>query len=182
MLMNMKSMRNRQAGAALFTALIFLIMITLLSLAAMRSSVLELRMAGNQELKNTAFQRAQAVVDATVGDSANMPSLSTVGATNCMTSDPLAGDGTVCTTTGVVLDESYLSNYTEYFDGDVSDGEVYARVTRLGPLEQPAPRSIGTSAAIYSVASYQVDAIYDLSQIGQGRAQVREGIMLLIAK
>lgn len=179
--MNTIRLKQTQSGAALFTALIFLIIITMLSLAAMRASVLELRMASNQELKNTAFQRAQAVLDATVGNTSNMPSLATVGATNCMTSDPKNADSTVCTTKGVVLDGAYLSGYTEYFNSGLADGEVYSRVTRLGPLVQPAPRSIGTSASLYSVASYQVDATYDLSQIGQGRAQIREGIMLLIA-
>lgn len=173
---------NRQNGAALFTALMFLIIITMLSLAAMRSSVIELRMASNQELKNTAFQRAQAVVDATIGDSTNMPTLADVGATNCMASEPSAGDASVCDATGVDLDDNYLGTMTAYFDGSTENGEVYARVMRLGPLEKSAPRSIGTSAAVYSVATYQVDGVYDLSEIGQGKAQIREGLMLLIAK
>lgn len=176
------TMRAHQAGAALFTALLFLIIITMLSLAAMRSSMLELRMASNQELKNAAFQRAQAVVDATIGDSANMPSLADVNATNCMGSDPAAADVTVCDSTTVALDEGYLSTNLAYFDGDLANGEVYSRVTRLAPLEKPAPRSIGTSAATFSVATYQIDAVYDLSDIGQGRSRIREGLMLLISK
>ena len=168
---------SHERGAALFTALIFLIIVTMLSLTAMRGSVLELRMASNQELKNTAFQRAQAVVDATIGDSGNMPTLGDIGTTNCMATDPNPGD---CDNVSVALDDGYLAT-TEYFDGDESDGEIYVRTTRLAPLQAPAPRSIGTSASIYSVASYQVDGIYDLSEIGQGRAQIREGLMLLIA-
>lgn len=176
-----------QRGAALFTALIFLIIITMLSLTAMRSSMLELRMASNQELRNTAFQRAQAIVDATIGDSANMPSLGAVGATNCMTSDPFVSatddDGEpICHTSGVKFDMNYLSGYTDLFDSKLENGEVFARVTRLAPLEKPAPRAIGTSASTYSVATYQVDGTYDLSAIGQGRSQIREGVLLLISK
>lgn len=176
------AMQRHQSGAALFVALMFLIIITTLSLAAMRSSVLELRMAGNHQMKNTAFQRAQAVVDATVGNAANMPTLADVDATNCMASDPKAADVTVCTSVGVVLDEGYLASDAEYFDGDETDGEVYARVTRLAPLEKPAPRSVATSAAIYSVATYQVESVYDLAAVGQGKAHIREGLMLLISK
>lgn len=180
--MNHANFRHRQNGAALFTALMFLIIITMLSLAAMRSSVIELRMASNQELRNTAFQRAQAVVDATIGDSTNMPTLADVDARNCMASDPRAGEAGFCQSTGVAFDDAYLATEATLFNGDTSDGEVYARVTRLGPLEKPAPRSIGTSAAVYSVATYQVDGAYDLSEIGQGKAEIREGLMLLIAK
>lgn len=180
--MNDTHFPNRQNGAALFTALMFLIIITMLSLAAMRSSVIELRMASNQELRNTAFQRAQAVVDATIGNSANMPTLADVDARNCMTTDPRVGVAGFCQSTGVDFDDDYLSTEATLFNGNTTDGEVYARVTRLGPLEKAAPRSIGTSAAVYSVATYQVDGTYDLSEIGQGKAEIREGLMLLISK
>lgn len=174
----MKIKYNRQRGAALFTALMFLIIITMLSLAAMRSSVLALHMASNQELKNTAFQRAQAVVDSALADSGNMPTLGQVDATNC-----LAGDTDPdCTTKGVVLADSFLSTETDLFDGDASDGEVTARVKRLAPLEAPAPRAIGTSASIYSVATFQVSGSYDMTPVGQGGAQIVEGVMVLISK
>lgn len=182
--MKQLTFRETQGGAALFVALMFLIIITMLSLAAMRSSVLELRMASNQELKNTAFHRAQALVDATIGDTGNMPTLGDIDVTNCMASDPAASSATVCKSTGVVLDDAYLSDdtFVDYFDGNTDNGEIYARVTRLAPLEKAAPRSIGTSAAVYSVATYEVDGNYDLSEIGLGKAHIREGLMLLISK
>lgn len=181
--MSMNAMGKHQSGAALFTALIFLIVITMLSLTAMRGSTLALRMASNQELKSIAFQRAQAVVDATVGNSSNLPTVGVEGATNCMTTDPDSGDATICNSTGIDLDDNYLSGtaYAEFFDGDEADGEIYTRATRLAPLQAPAPRSIGTSASLYSVATFQVDGTYDLSAVGQGRAQIREGLMVLIS-
>lgn len=173
-----QSLRTAHQGAALFTALIFLIIITMLSLTAMRGSMLELRMASNQEVKNSAFLSAQAIVDATIGDSANMPTLAAVGAMNCMASDP---DAAACNTTGLVMDDNFLAAETTYFNGQRTDGEVYVRTTRLAPLTAPAPRAIGTSASLYSVATYQVDGTYDLSAIGKGRAEIREGLMMLIA-
>lgn len=169
-----------QHGAALFTALMFLIIITMLSLTAMRSSVLELRMASNQELKNTAFQRAQAIVDATIADSSNMPTLGALGAMNCMPHDTNAD----CTTSGVELADDFLALETDLFnDPDTTnDGNVTARVKRLAPLEAPAPRAIGTSASIYSVATFEVEGDYDLTEIGQGGSRIRGGVMVLISK
>ncbi|MGD9257566.1 MAG: PilX N-terminal domain-containing pilus assembly protein, partial [Gammaproteobacteria bacterium] len=52
-----------QRGAVLFTALMFLIVVTLVALASIRSGVLELRMSLNDELSVSAFQQAQALAD-----------------------------------------------------------------------------------------------------------------------
>lgn len=168
--------RSTQQGAALFTALMFLIIITMLSLAAMRSSVIELRMASNQELKNTAFHRAQAIVDATIANSANMPTLGAVGATNC-----LPDVTTACTTKTVDFADNFLDGEVAYFDNDLENGEVTAIVTRLAPLQAPAPRTIGTSASIYSVATFEISGDYDLREIGQGKSEINEGVMVLIS-
>lgn len=170
--------QDGQRGAALFTALIFLIIVTMLSLSAMRASVLELRMAGNQELRSMAFHHAQAVVDATIADSTNMPTLGDVGAMNCMPGDTHAS----CTTKALDLADNFLASETAYFDNSNANGEVRARVTRLPPLEAPAPRSIGTSASVYSVATFQVSGEYDMSDIGLGHSRIIEGVMVLISK
>lgn len=168
---------HQQRGAALFTALMFLIMITMLSLTAMRSSVLELRMASNQELKNTAFQRAQAIIDSTIADSANMPTLGAVDSTNCLPNDAAA-----CTSKTVNLADAFLADETHLTDGDEDNGHMLARVTRLAPLEAPAPRAIGTSASIYSVATFEIRGKYDMTDLGQGGSEIVEGVMVLIAK
>ena len=53
---------NTQNGVALITGLIFLVVLTLISLAAIRSTSLEERMAGNARDQNLAFQAAEAGV------------------------------------------------------------------------------------------------------------------------
>ena len=53
---------NTQNGVALITGLIFLVVLTLISLAAIRSTSLEERMAGNARDQNIAFQAAEAGV------------------------------------------------------------------------------------------------------------------------
>lgn len=51
--------RRRQQGAALFVGLILLILMALIGLAAMQSTLLQERMAGNFRLVNLAFQNAE---------------------------------------------------------------------------------------------------------------------------
>ena len=65
--MRSKRFRNgpqRQTGVALITGLIFLVMLTLIALAAMQSTTLEERMAGNARSRDMAFQGGEAAVRA----------------------------------------------------------------------------------------------------------------------
>lgn len=55
---------TRQHGAALATALFFLVVITILGLAAMRAGQTDLRLALNEETRITAVQRAQSLLEA----------------------------------------------------------------------------------------------------------------------
>lgn len=168
--------RRAQRGAALFTALMFLVVLTLISLAAMRSSTLEMRMATNDEARLTAFQRTQAVVDATIGETDNIKVIGAVGRRTCTGAD--AGD----TPDGLDCDLYGIELAGDSFDSDVADGIIKVAVTRLSPAEAPAPRSLGTSAAVYSVATFKVDSLYDGTENGLGRGRIVEGVMVLISK
>lgn len=55
---------HRQSGVALITGLIFMVVLTLLALAAMRTTTLEERMAGNARDRDLAFQSAEAALRA----------------------------------------------------------------------------------------------------------------------
>ncbi len=64
---NMKAMQfpgNRQSGAALIVALIFLLLMTLLSTSSMRTSTMQERMAGSMRDWNLGFQSAEAALRA----------------------------------------------------------------------------------------------------------------------
>lgn len=61
---SMRGQHWRQAGAVLITGLIFLVMLTLIAIAAMQSTTLEERMAGNARSRDLAFQGAEAAVRA----------------------------------------------------------------------------------------------------------------------
>jgi len=56
--------RQRQTGMALITGLIFMVVLTLLALAAMRTTTLEERMSGNARDRDLAFQSAEAALRA----------------------------------------------------------------------------------------------------------------------
>lgn len=56
--------RRRQTGMALITGLIFMVVLTLLALAAMRTTTLEERMSGNARDRDMAFQAAEAALRA----------------------------------------------------------------------------------------------------------------------
>ena len=168
--------RRDQRGAALFTALMFLIVLTLISLAAMRSSTLEMRMASNDEARLTAFQRTQAIIDATIAVTDNVQVIGDVGRRICTGAGPSdTPDDLACTEYAIELADTV-------YDQDVNDGKIKIAVTRLSPAEAPAPRAIGTSAAVYSVANFKVDAYYDGTEDGLGRGRIVEGVMVLISK
>ena len=56
--------RSSQRGAALITALVFLGVITLLSVTSMRESTMGVRMAQNEEARLSGIQSAQALTEA----------------------------------------------------------------------------------------------------------------------
>lgn len=168
--------RRQQRGAALFTALMFLVVLTLISLAAMRSSTLEMRMASNDEARLSAFQRTQAIIDATIAVTDNVQVIGDVGRRIC------TGAGASDTPDNLACTEYDIELADTVYDDDVADGRIKIAVTRLSPAEAPAPRAIGTSAAVYSVANFKVDAFYDGTEDGLGRGRIVEGVMVLISK
>jgi len=54
---------NKQQGAVLVMALVMLTVLTLIGVSSMSSSTLELKVAGNTQQHDTAFQAAQSVID-----------------------------------------------------------------------------------------------------------------------
>ena len=65
-----------QRGVALAVALILLVVLTLLALSGVRLSTMELRMSLNDELRVTAYEQAQSLVDVTIRQFSNTPVLS----------------------------------------------------------------------------------------------------------
>lgn len=76
------SQPHSQQGVALITGLIFMVVLTLLVVAAMRTTILEEKMAGNTRDMNLAFQSGEAALRAgeQVLNGASLPAFATTGA------------------------------------------------------------------------------------------------------
>jgi type IV pilus assembly protein PilX len=81
-----RTTRRSQKGAALVIGLIILVVLTLIGVQAMRTSIVQERMAGNMRERNVAFQAAEAALR--VGE-ANGP----FSPGNAALADPAAWDG-----------------------------------------------------------------------------------------
>lgn len=159
--------RYRQSGAILVIALLFLVTITLLTIASMRSSSIGLLMVQNEESKVTAVQGAQALADAIVSDPGSTPVIGTSGYT-------------ICTYAGNNCDRDDLSVENELLTAAIASNIVSARVERMGPTFRPPPRIIESSIDKFSSASFEVTTIYDRVDESLGRQQITEGVLVLV--
>lgn len=162
----------RQRGAVLFTALVFLVVVTLIALASIRSSTLELRMSLNEESRVNAFQRAQALTDVIIATPGTTPVVGAVGYRICTPSPP---PGEVCDQTDLVIPEASLQ-------AAVTAGHLSAVVERLGSERRPPPRGIESSVDKFGAAAFRVQSTYDRADEALGRAVLNEGVLVLVPK
>ena len=154
-----------ETGAALVTSLLMLVMITLASVAAMRSSRLELRMAGNTEAKLQSFQAVQALADAVYDDPQLVPVIGAPGFT-------------VCTPTIGSCDRNDIS--LAGFNHHIAGGELTGVVVLLS--EGAVPRGLETSADKFGAVRYRVTTTYDRTDQNLGRSEVVQGMLVLVPR
>lgn len=146
---------ENQSGTVLFMCLVFLVLISLVSLGGIRSSIIELRLASNTEERLAAAHIAQAAIDAVIANEANFVVTGTVG------------------TAKANVTYSGIDEILEFNQTDVV-------VTELG-LSEP-PRGSGLSSDKFSTASFSVDSAYDAVSLGRGQAHIAQGYMLIVSK
>lgn len=193
MLLNTKiNTRSSQQGAALLTALIMLIAVTLLSLASLGTSMMELRMSGNEESSMQAFQSAQAAVDALIDQDEKSPLTAfknfavtgSLGYTQCSNNVPVGTSGypTACQNNGINLPTTMIDGELIFKPGTANDGKGnIVSIERISDSGCP-PRSskLGTSCSKQSAAVFRVDSVSSLAHLGQGRGGVSQGYLKLI--
>lgn len=162
-----------QKGVVLVVALVLLVAITLLSLAGMSTTTLELIMATNQQARVNAFQQSEAGIDAVSSNLDNFPVSGPVGSERC-TSD--FHDSRYYDATGEVACSS--PDLTVPADYDLTRSR--AAVGRLPPRLQAAPRFIETSAEKLKVATFKIDSRYDAREIRGGRAEHNQGMIITV--
>ncbi len=158
---------RRQSGVILVTSLVFLVAITLLAIASMRSSVIGMHMAQNEESRIVAIQGAQALADAIVSDPNTTPVIGEPGFTICTTTE------TNCQRNDLTMTNAIMAQYT-------ASGVISARVERMFPALRPAPRGVESSIDKFVGASFEVTSTYDRVNEGLGKQTVVEGILVLV--
>jgi hypothetical protein len=160
---------NRQRGAILVIALMFLIAITLLTISSMRATNIGLYMAQNEESRIAAEQAAQALADAIVANPSATPVYGMQGYT-------------ACTTGQSNCDRYDLPVGDPVLEAAIASDHISARVERVGPIFRPPPRVVESSIDKFTSAGFRVTTTYDRMDEGLGRQQVSQGILVLVPK
>jgi len=143
---------NHQSGAALLVALSFLVVITLISLGAIRTSTTELRLASNHEERVAAIQVAQSAIDSAINDTGNF---------------------VVSGTPGSVNSSATISGVTEFNSTSLS---ITEQATGL------PSRALGVSADKFQSTTFDIASAYNNTSGGRGQASINQGLILLVPK
>lgn len=162
--------RARQKGTALMVALIILIGITLLSLAGVNTSILELRMARNTEATSNTFQVAMAGLDYVVSDENNLP---TTGALNTPhdCTDPNANV--------IALPAGTLFSCNDGDCNNQQEEEICLTAARVDDCAPPPRARLASSLTSYSAFNYEAQVQVDKNVTGNGRTKMVLGYILL---
>ena len=168
-----RRLNRRQRGAALATSLIFLILITLLAVAALRNSTLDQKLAENEQVKVEAQQLAQAAVEAVGTDESFFPVVAGTAFASCVNSlSGLAAAAVACPSGADALSLS----------GSLFSSDLFIEVWRLEPETFPMQRAFQTSGAKFGLAGFGIRARTDRSEYGLGIADLEQGQLRLVRK
>ena len=159
--------RFRQQGAALLTALIILVAVTLLSLASLGTSLLQLRMSGNEEMSMQAFELAQAGVDhVVINHDALVTVMGDIGFTRCTANYPYSCD-----------ENSTLALPTQapFLDGGNTDKHSLA-IEKVSEGFCP-PRGMELSCDKAKAATFAIRSRYNKVALGQGLSDITQGFI-----
>lgn len=164
---------RKQQGAALLTALAFLIIITLLSINAIRTSTLELTMASNEQASTEAVQSAQSAIDALIAP-INFPV--TPHYVGCYNYTSGASDASECTAFDTLPDTVTTLPHPPV---TAATNKVRIRLESDGSF---ICRACESSASLFDGAVFTIESRYDNTSNRGGRAEIDEGFLMLIPK
>ena len=146
--------QRRQRGVTLLVVMVLLIGISLISIASVNTSVMELRMARNVESTINNYQTALAAIDYVIADSSNLPPLG-----------PLNLPTTV-TLTGAPF--------------NTSTGDLLAATAMLIEDCAAPPRMVAASSMrAYSAFRFEITADLDKNASGMGQSGIVQGYLQL---
>ncbi|MDP3857775.1 MAG: PilX N-terminal domain-containing pilus assembly protein [Stagnimonas sp.] len=180
-----------ERGAALAVALILLVVLTLLGVAAVRSTQTELRLAQNAESRASARQLAESMISVILAEPANIPVNENPNYRSCFLPSEATPPAAQFTCTGGNRDleiqlrragQSDASDLNTVPDWVLRFG--YAETSRQLPLfvSVDVMREAQTSARGYDFARYSVTAGFDRTAEGRSAAEVTESRLVLHTK
>jgi len=161
---------TRQKGAALVTSLVMLMALTMISLAAMQTTAVQIQISGNDEATIEADQYAQSVVDAVIETSTNFVIGTTNGYTVCAAAE------TGCSAVNVKLNDPMFSSIINATTG------VQAKVELLKTGTAPRMAKYASSAANFSGAYFKITGRYNEIATNQGKSDVVQGFVMVYPK
>jgi Tfp pilus assembly protein PilX len=168
---------TKQHGVAMFTALIFLVIVTLLSITAMRTSTMELQMASNEQENRIGTDSAQSAIEVVVDS--NRIKIDGDGSITCFgfgeTPPDTTPNGKACDTK-----ETVTSAASHGTDNKVA-------VTMLGSGSCPPSIAISArgsssmrrsgSSSTGTCAYFSIESFYDATAKRGGRTETQEGFV-----
>lgn len=159
---------NKIHGTILIVALVFTLLLAVISMTAMQTALLQLRMAGNDQFLEEAFHIAEAIADELSQSPENFFVGTEVGHSNC----PPAPKMRDCTLR--LLPVLLLATRSEGY-------EIDYRITRQDPLfwqDFPVGEPQGTlsNRRRFDAALFEVDVRVDGSRGRRGTAHVVQGV------
>lgn len=174
--------QNRQQGIALATALIFLIVITLLGLVAIRSSTTGLQLTLNEQSQTEALATAQSMINTVMREPGALPVRPGTDYKLCYQFPmPWGGDTSPVLVTCPNKSQSTQSQAGQSPNDQSQNADhAYVKVRRLPPETMPPPVNSLTSLNHFSAVTFAVRAKYDRSKQGLGAADIEEGVMKIV--
>ena len=168
-----KMNKSKNRGAVLSLAMIFLLLMAMVATTVMQTSVLEFRMAGNDQFREEIFQKVEGIAEAITERQGNFPVAGDVGYTVCLDNTTTTG----CSADLLALGASVISVPTGV--------TVNYTVERQGPRllsRLPFRQSQGSSSSsrAYDVALFETNAKVDGGSVGLGTAEVAHGVAVVI--
>ena len=167
---NTSRVSNR--GAVILLAMVFLLMLAMIAAMVMRSSIMQLHMAGNDQFLEEALHAAQGIAEELALQPGNFVLAGSVGNTNC----PIGTESPACHSSQLQMPDSVLA---------LEGLSVDLRVIRQDPLllhgfPLREREDVVSSSASFDAALFEIDVELKGHEVGRGGAHVVQGIAIRI--
>lgn len=162
---------RRQAGVVLLVSLLVLLVMGIIATTVSRTNQLQLHMAGNDEARIAAVQRALAAIDRVIARPTNFRTDVAAGHQMC---------------TAITATEGCDSHLLTLGEGvSPATGQLEVVVQRLAPETGRMPvlaEDAANSTVHYRVAKFEVRVVYDATADGGGRAALAQGVLVRLSQ